>query len=142
MAGLPRQRNMDDFCNQAFTQACAFLSPVRGTKSVMAIWTKPLARRTLPRVRGAAVFTEAIFFLRRVVTSLLCQDFPSQQNSAVGVAQAIKWRIRPLKPHTIIYSPPHPPQPPAASSKSSYRKCLGETHLLDIPGCTAPTHVR
>ena len=43
--------------------------------SVIAICTKPLARRTLPRVRGAAVFAEARFFLRRVVTCCCAKTF-------------------------------------------------------------------
>jgi hypothetical protein len=46
-----------------------------GILSSMAIWTKPLARRTLPRVRGAAVSEEARFSLRRVVTCCCAKTF-------------------------------------------------------------------
>jgi hypothetical protein len=37
-------------------------------------------------------------------------------------------------------SPPHPPQTPAASSKSPYRKCPGGTHS-GPRGCSAPAHL-
>jgi hypothetical protein len=46
------EMNAANYRNQAFSQACAFCSPKPKPMSAMGIWTKPLARRTLPRVRG------------------------------------------------------------------------------------------
>ena|SRR5215469_6905165 len=71
--------------------------------------------------RGTEIFSE------RSGNMLLCQDFPFQSNSAVGVVQAMKWRNGHSKPILYIYSHPHPPQTPAASFKSPYRKCPGGT---------------
>jgi hypothetical protein len=57
----------------------------------MEIWTKPLRGGRL-RVFEGGCFRESKIFSASSGNMLLCQDFPLQRNSTVGIAQAIKWR--------------------------------------------------
>jgi hypothetical protein len=59
--------------------------------SDMAIWTKPL-RGGRYRVLDGGCFRGCKIFSVPSGNMLLCQDFPSQRNLAVGTAQAMKWR--------------------------------------------------
>jgi ABC-type lipoprotein release transport system permease subunit len=78
----------------------------------MGIWTKPLARRTLPRVRGAAIFsatrfrlisgsvglpfvfergTAAFSFAAAMTIDLIFTFFPSRKAASVSPIEALRY---------------------------------------------------
>ena len=90
----------------------------------------------LPRVRQSAGGSK--IFSAPSGNMLVCQDFPFQRNSAVGMAQAIKGQNGIENPYDIFM--------PAANASGSLQIVLsqmhrGDTHV-DLPSYTAPTQLR
>jgi hypothetical protein len=68
----------------------------------MAIWTKPLARRTLSRVRGPQfVWDDARARLQVIICVL--HELTFQQNWQLAWPEGDEMAKRPLNPHTIIF---------------------------------------
>jgi len=107
--------------------------------SEMGIWTKSLARRTLSRVLRAAIFSEAtVRFLRDNSARRAAHELLVNPGSATP--EAIKRRNGHWIPTNNDVTGPRPPQTPATSSKSPYRKCPGGTQS-GPRGYTAPAHL-